>query len=96
MMLVADPLARYVPSRLSASNSSFVQERLATPAYDPVRISREILSSGKIAFTTPFKGSSDAADIIAKGIFDAYTAHSSAQKALDAAQAQLEANTYSF
>ncbi len=96
MMLVADPLTRYVPSRLSASNSSFVQEKLATPAYDPVRISRDILSSGKIAFTTPFKGSSDAADVIAKSIFNAYTGTSTAQAALDAAQAQLEANTYTF
>jgi ABC-type glycerol-3-phosphate transport system substrate-binding protein len=96
MMLVADSLARYVPSRLSASNSSFVQERLATPAYDPVRISRDILSSGKIAFTTPFKGSGDAADVIAKSIFDAYTGTYGAKAALDAAQAKLEANTYSF
>lgn len=96
MMLVADPLTRYVPSRLSASNSSFVQEKLATPAYDPVRISRDILSSGKIAFTTPFKGSSNAADVIAKSIFNAYTGTSTAQAALDAAQAQLEANSYAF
>ncbi len=96
MMLVADNLTRYVPSRTSASNSSFVQERLATPAYDPVRISKEILASGKIAFTTPFNGSSSASDYIAKGIFDAFTGASSAQAALDAVQVQLEANTYTF
>jgi multiple sugar transport system substrate-binding protein len=96
MMLVADTLTRYVPSRISASNSSFVQEKLATPTYDPVRISREILASGKIAFTTPFNGSSDAADYIAKGIFDAFTGASSAQAALDGVQVQLESNTYSF
>ncbi len=96
MMLVADTLTRYVPSRLSASNSPFVQEKLSTPAYDPVRISKEILASGQIAFTTPFKGSSEAADYIAKGIFDAYTGGSTAQAALDAAQAQLEAKTYTF
>jgi multiple sugar transport system substrate-binding protein len=96
MMLVADPLSRYVPSRISASNSSFVQEKLATPAYDPVRISKDILSSGKIAFTVPFKGSSNAADVIAKSIFDCYTGTSRAKDALKAAQAQLEADTYGF
>jgi multiple sugar transport system substrate-binding protein len=96
MMLVADPLARYVPSRISASNSSFVQERLGKPAYDPVRISKDILSSGKIAFTVPFKGSSNAADVIAKSIFDTYTGVSSAKRALDSAQTQLESSSYSF
>jgi multiple sugar transport system substrate-binding protein len=96
MMLVADNLARYVPSRTSAKNSSFVQNLISTPAYDPVRVSQEILASGQIGFTVPFKGSSDAADVIAKGIFDAYTGGSSAQAALDAAQAQLEAKLYSF
>ena len=96
MMLVADNLARYVPSRISATNSSFVQDLIATPAYDPVRISQQILASGQIGFTVPFKGSSDAADVIATQVFNAYTGATSAQAALDAAQAQLEANTYSF
>ena len=96
LMLVADKQARYVPSRISATNSSFVQNLINTPAYDPVRISQQILASGKIAFTVPFKGSSDAADVIAKSVFDTYTGVSSAQAALDAAQAQLEANKYNF
>lgn len=96
MMLVADKLTRYVPSRTSARNSSFVQNLIATPTYDPVRISEQILDSGKIAFTVPFKGSGDAADVIAKSIFNAYTGVSTAQAALDAAQAQLQAKNYSF
>ncbi len=96
MMLVADNLARYVPSRKSATNSSFVQNLIATPAYDPVRISQQILASGQIAFTVPFKGSSDAADVIAKQVFNCYTGVSSAQAALDAAQAQLQSNSYAF
>lgn len=96
MMLVADELARYVPSRTSAKNSAFVQNLIATPTYDPVRVSQEILASGQIGFTVPFKGSSDAADVIARSIFDAYTGSSSAQAALDAAQAKLEANVYGF
>jgi multiple sugar transport system substrate-binding protein len=96
MMLVADKQTRYVPSRKSATNSSFVQNLISTPAYDPVRISQQILSSGQIGFTVPFKGSSEAADVIAKSVFDAYTGVSSAQAALDSAQAQLVANKYSF
>jgi multiple sugar transport system substrate-binding protein len=96
MMLVADKQTRYVPSRKSATNSSFVQNLIGTPAYDPVRISQQILSSGQIGFTVPFKGSSEAADVIAKSVFDAYTGVSSAQAALDSAQAQLVANKYSF
>jgi len=96
MMLVADGLTRYVPSRTSAANSSFVQEILSTPTYDPVRISQQILASGKIGHVPTFKGSTDAAGTIAAQIFNAYTGVSSAQAALDAAQAQLEANTYSF
>jgi len=96
MMLVADNQARYVPSRMSAARSSFVQNLINTPAYDPVRISQQILASGNIGFTVPFKGSSDAADVIAKSLFDAYTGVSTAQAALDRAQAQLQANKYSF
>jgi len=96
MMLVADKQTRYVPSRKSATNSSFVQNLISTPAYDPVRISQQILSSGQIGFTVPFKGSSEAADVIAKSVFDAYTGVSSAQAALDSAQAQLVANKYTF
>ncbi|MDA4132546.1 MAG: extracellular solute-binding protein, partial [Thaumarchaeota archaeon] len=48
MMLVADNLTRYVPSRMSAANSSFVQEILATSLYEPVRLSQQILASGNI------------------------------------------------
>jgi multiple sugar transport system substrate-binding protein len=96
MMLVADELARYVPSRISATNSPFVQDLIATPTYDPVRVSQQVLASGQIGFTVPFRGSSSAADVIAQSIFKAYTGVSTAQAALDAAQAQLEANTYSF
>jgi multiple sugar transport system substrate-binding protein len=96
MMLVADNLTRYVPSRSSAANSSFVQEILATPTYEPVRLSQQILASGKIGHVPTFKGSTNAAGTIANQVFNAYTGASTAQAALDAAQAQLEANTYSF
>jgi multiple sugar transport system substrate-binding protein len=96
MMLVADDLTRYVPSRMSAANSSFVQEILATPLYEPVRLSQQILASGNIGHVPTFKGSTDAAGTIAVQIFNAYTGASTAQAALDAAQAQLEANTYTF
>ena len=96
MMLVADNLTRYVPSRISAANSSFVQEIIATPTYDPVRLSQQILASGQIGYIPPFQGSDDAADTIATQLFNAYTGGSTAQAALDAAQAQLEANTYTF
>ncbi len=96
MMLVADTLTRYVPSRISAADSSFVQEIIATPTYDPVRLSQQILASGQIGYVPPFQGSDAAAGIIAQQVFNAYTGASTAQAALDAAQAQLEANTYSF
>jgi multiple sugar transport system substrate-binding protein len=96
MMLVANTLTRYVPSRMSAANSSFVQEIIATPTYDPVRLSQQILASGQIGYVPPFQGSDNAASTIATHLFDAYTGASSAQAALDAAQAQLEANTYTF
>ncbi len=96
MMLVADPLTRYVPSRGSAANSSFVQEIIATPTYDPVRLSQQILASGQIGHVPDFKGSNTAAATIAQQLFNAYTGASTAQAALDAAQAQLEANTYTF
>ncbi len=96
MMLVADNLTRYVPSRSSAANSSFVQEILATPLYEPVRLAQQILASGKIGHVPAFKGSTNAAGTIAAQVFKAYTGASTAQAALDAAQAQLEANTYSF
>lgn len=96
MMLVADNETRYVPSRTSVTNSSFVQEIISAPDYYPVRLSQQILASGQIGHIPAFKGSDDAADTIAAQIFSAYTGASSAQAALDAAQAQLEANTYSF
>lgn len=96
MMLVADNGTRYVPSRTSAANSSFVQEIISAPSYYPVRLSQQILASGQIGHIPAFKGSDDAADTIAAQLFSAYTGASSAQAALDAAQAQLEANTYSF
>jgi multiple sugar transport system substrate-binding protein len=96
MMLVADNLTRYVPSRASAANSSFVQEILAAPLYQPVRLTQQILASGNIAHVPTFKGSTNAAGTIAAQVFNAYTGASTAQAALDAAQAQLEANTYSF
>jgi multiple sugar transport system substrate-binding protein len=96
MMLVADDLTRYVPSRISAASSSFVQEILATPTYEPVRLSQQILASGMIGHVPTFKGSTNAAGTIATQIYDAFTGASTAQAALDAAQAQLEANTYSF
>jgi multiple sugar transport system substrate-binding protein len=96
MMLVANTLTRYVPSRLSAANSSFVQEIIATPTYDPVRLSQQILASGQIGYVPPFAGSENAAAIIANQLFNAYTGASTAQAALDAAQAQLEATTYTF
>jgi multiple sugar transport system substrate-binding protein len=96
MMLVADTLTRYVPSRKSAANSSFVQEIIATPTYDPVRLSQQLLASGKIGHTPAFKGSDAASATIADQLFKAFTWGSTAQAALDAAQAQLEANTYSF
>jgi multiple sugar transport system substrate-binding protein len=96
MMLVADNETRYVPSRTSVTNSSFVQGIIAAPDYYPVRLSQQILASGQIGHIPAFKGSDDAADTIAAQLFNAYTGASSAQAALDAAQAQLEANTYSF
>jgi ABC-type glycerol-3-phosphate transport system substrate-binding protein len=96
MMLVADNLTRYVPSRGSAANSSFVQEILAAPMYEPVRLTQQILASGKIGHVPTFKGSTNAAGTIAAQVFKAYTGASTAQAALDAAQAQLEANTYTF
>jgi ABC-type glycerol-3-phosphate transport system substrate-binding protein len=96
MMLVANPLTRYVPSRKSAANSQFVQDLIGTPTYDPVRLSQQLLASGQIGHTPAFKGSDSAAGTIANQLFNAYTGASTAQAALDAAQAQLEANTYSF
>ncbi len=96
MMLVADDLTRYVPSRVSAANSSFVQEILATSTYEPVRLSQQILASGKIGHVPTFKGSTDAAGTIANQVYNAFTGASTAQAALDAAQAQLEANAYTF
>jgi ABC-type glycerol-3-phosphate transport system substrate-binding protein len=96
MMLVADNQTRYVPSRISAANSSFVQAIVATPTYAPVLLSQQILASGQIGYVPTFQGSNDAADTIATQVFNAYTGASTAQAALDAAQAQLEANTYTF
>ncbi len=96
MMLVADTLARYVPSRKSATDSSFVQNLIATPTYDPVRLSQQILASGQIAHTPAFKGSDEASAIIANQVFNVYTGASTAQAALDAAQAQLASNVYTF
>jgi multiple sugar transport system substrate-binding protein len=96
MMLVADNQARYVPSRISAANSSFVKDILATPTYAPVQLSQQILASGNIAFTVPFKGSDDAAAVIANEIFNCYTGLHSAQQALDAAQTALESSSYTF
>ena len=58
--------------------------------------SQQILASGKIGHVPTFKGSTNAAGTIAAQVFKAYTGASTAQAALDAAQAQLEANTYSF
>jgi multiple sugar transport system substrate-binding protein len=96
MMLVADTLTRYVPSRISAANSQFVQEIIATPTYDPVRLSQQLLGSGQIGHTPAFRDSDAAAAIIANQLFKAYTGASTSQAALDAAQAELEGNTYSF
>ncbi|MDA4117980.1 MAG: extracellular solute-binding protein [Thaumarchaeota archaeon] len=96
MMLVANTLTRYVPSRASAANSSFVQELISTPTYDPVRISQQLLASGQIGYVPAFQGSDAAAGTIANQLFKAYTGASTAQAALDAAQAELEANTYRF
>ena len=96
MMLVADDLTRYVPSRVSAASSSFVQGILAKPTREPVRLAQQILASGNIGHVPAFKGSTNAAGTIANQVFSAFTGASTAQAALDAAQARLEANTYSF
>jgi len=96
MMLVANNLTRYVPSRASAAESSFVTDIISTPTYDPVRISQQLLAAGQIGYVPPFKGSDTAAGAIAQAIYNAYTGASTAQAALDSVQAQLEANTYTF
>ena len=61
-----------------------------------MRISQRLLDSGQIGYVPPFKGSDGAAGAIAQQLYNAYTGVSTAQTALDAAQAQLEAGTYSF
>ncbi|MDG6966775.1 MAG: extracellular solute-binding protein [Nitrososphaerota archaeon] len=96
MMLLADDLTRYCPSRTSVVNSSFAQEIIATPDYDPVRLSLEILASGKIGHVPNFKTSNVAAGTIAQQIYNAFTGVSTAQAALDAAQAQLQGSAYGF
>lgn len=96
MMLAADKNTRYVPSRTSVAESSFVKEILALPTYEPVRLSQSILASGKIGHVPTFKGSTVAAGTIANEVFKAYTGASTAQAALDSAQAKLEGSTYSF
>lgn len=96
MMLVADDQTRFCPSRTSVANSSFAKEVFATPAYDPARLSQQILASGKIGHVPNFKGSNVAAGTIAQQIYNAFTGLSTAQNALDAAQAQLQGNTYTF
>jgi multiple sugar transport system substrate-binding protein len=96
MMLVSESSTRYVPTRTSAAGSSFVQEIMATPAYSPAVISQQVLASGKIGFIPPFKGSTAGADTIATAVFDAFTGTSTAQEALDSAQAKLVGGTYTF
>jgi multiple sugar transport system substrate-binding protein len=96
MMLVADDQTRYVPSRSSALNSSFVQGIIATPKYYPVQLTEQILASGKVAFVPTFKGSDGASATIALAIYNTFVGQASAQQALDQAQSTVQASTYTF
>jgi len=96
MMLVADNNTRYVPTRSSVASSSFVQNLIAQPSHLQVQINQQIVSSGKIGFVPTFVQSADANQTITQQLYNAFVGNTTAQEALDSAQAQLEGGTYNF